>query len=71
MVVVEPQEPIDLRHQLGIHPLSKFHNGDFLIEVQLSICLNFRNADRMFLLGGGCSVPPNNSFKPTLLRGAA
>ena len=40
---IEPQQPIDLRHQLGSHWLSKFHTGQFLIEVQLSNGRKFRS----------------------------
>lgn len=40
---IEPQQPIDLRHRLSVHPLSKFHNGEFLIEVKLSNGRKFRS----------------------------
>lgn len=43
-VKVEPQQPIDLRHRLSTNPLSKFHNGQFIIEVQLSSGRTFRSA---------------------------
>ena len=43
-IKIEPQQPIDLRHRLGSHPLSKFHNGQFLIEVQLSNGRTFRSS---------------------------
>jgi len=42
-IKIEPQQPIDLRHRLGSHWLSKFHNGQFLIEVQLSNGRKFRS----------------------------
>lgn len=43
-VKVEPQQPIYLRHRLGIHPLSRFHHREFIIEVQLSTGRKFRSA---------------------------
>jgi len=42
-VKVEPQQPVSFRHQLGVHPLSKFHTSLFLIEVTLSNGRKFRS----------------------------
>jgi hypothetical protein len=42
-IKIDPQKPIDLRHRIGTHPLSKFHNGEFIIEVQLSTGRKFRS----------------------------
>ncbi|RZZ89712.1 hypothetical protein [Pseudoxanthomonas winnipegensis] len=43
-IKIEPQQPIELNHRLGSHWLSKFHNGQFLIEVQLSNGRKFRSS---------------------------
>lgn len=43
-IKVEPQQPIELRHLLGSHALSKFHTGQFLIEIQLSNGRKFRSS---------------------------
>ncbi|MCC3256521.1 hypothetical protein ABQF08_21965 [Xanthomonas campestris pv. campestris] len=42
-IKIEPQQPIDLRHRLCSHWISKFHNRQFLIEVQLSNGRKFRS----------------------------
>ena len=42
-IKIEPQQPVELRHRLSPHPLSRFHNNEFLIEVQLSSGRKFRS----------------------------
>jgi hypothetical protein len=42
-IKIEPQQPIELRHRLSSHWLYKFHNCQFLIEVQLSNGRKFRS----------------------------
>jgi hypothetical protein len=42
-VKVEAQQPIDFRHRLNNHPLSKLHTSLFLVEVTLSSGRKFRS----------------------------
>ncbi len=42
-IKIEPQQPVDLRHRLSSHAMSKFQNDEFLIEVQLSNGRKFRS----------------------------
>lgn len=42
-IKIESQQPIELRHRLSTHPLSLFHDGEFLVEVQLSSGRRFRS----------------------------
>lgn len=41
---LEPWQPVEFSHRLSEHPLSKFHNKHFLVEVKLSNGRRFRSA---------------------------
>lgn len=42
-IKIDAKQPIDFRHRLNTHPLSKFLTSEFLIEVEISTGRKFRS----------------------------